>query len=106
MIHEAGFRPHVDFVFGFPEETLADRRLSLSMIRKMIDEFEARVHVHTFMPLPGTPLFKKRPSDLDPETRNALLDWEKKGVLDGWWKDQEEIGRKIVRWREAGMING
>jgi B12-binding domain/radical SAM domain protein len=106
MIYEAGFRPHVDFVFGFPEETVPDRRLSLSMIRKMIDEFEARVHVHTFMPLPGTPLFRKRPTELDPETRNALLEWEKRGVLDGWWKDQEAIGRQIVKWREEGMING
>jgi B12-binding domain/radical SAM domain protein len=106
MIHEAGFRPHVDFVFGFPEETVPDRRLSLSMIRKMIGEFEARVHVHTFMPLPATPLFWRTPSRLDSETRNALLEWEKRGVLDGWWKDQEAIGRQIVQWREEGVISG
>jgi len=104
LIQEAGFKPHVDFVFGFPEETIADRLLSLTMIRKMIDNFEARVHIHTFMPLPGTPLFEKAPSRLDPETRNALLEWEKKGVLDGWWKDQERIGWEIVKWREEGMI--
>jgi radical SAM superfamily enzyme YgiQ (UPF0313 family) len=106
LIHAAGFRPHVDFVFGFPEETVADRKLSLTMIRKMIDDCDARVHVHTFMPLPGTPLFPKIPSRLDAETKNALGEWEKRGKLDGWWKDQELIGWKIVKWREEGMING
>jgi B12-binding domain/radical SAM domain protein len=104
MIHEAGFRPHVDFVFGFPEETISDRRLSLLMIRKMIDAYNARVHVHTFMPLPGTPLFSKTPSRLDAETRNALNEWGKRGKLDGWWKDQEKIGWEIVSWRETGLI--
>ena len=104
LICEAGFRPHVDFVFGFPEETIADRQLSLSMIRKMIDDYGARIHVHTFMPLPGTPLFQKNPSQVDPETKNVLLEWEKKGKMDGWWKDQEVIGWKIVKWRETGMI--
>ena len=24
--------------------------------------------------------------------------------MDGWWKDQEAIGWKIVKWREEGMI--
>jgi B12-binding domain/radical SAM domain protein len=104
LIHEAGFRPHVDFVFGFPEETITDRRLSLAMIRKMVDEYGARIHVHTFMPLPGTPLFQKNPSRVDPETKNALLEWEKGGKMDGWWRDQEVIGWKIVKWRDEGMI--
>jgi len=104
LIHEAGFGPHVDFVFGFPGETIKNRRLSLSMIRKMVDDYGARIHVHTFMPLPGTPLFQKNPSRLDPETKNALLEWERRGKMDGWWKDQEAIGWKIVDWREEGMI--
>jgi len=56
------------------------------------------------MPLPGTPLFQKNPSRLDPETKNALLEWERRGKMDGWWKDQEAIGWKIVKWREEGMI--
>ena len=104
LIHEAGFRPHVDFVFGFPEETREDRGLSISMIHKMIDDYGARIHAHVFMPLPGTPLFHKNPSRLDLETKNALSEWEKKGTLDGWWRDQEGIGWKIVNWREEGMI--
>ena len=103
-IHEAGFMPHVDFVFGFPQETIEDRRLSISMMHRMVDDYGARIHAHVFMPLPGTPLFQKNPSPLDEETKNALLEWEKKGKLDGWWKDQEGIGWKIVEWRDKGLI--
>jgi B12-binding domain/radical SAM domain protein len=105
-IHQAGFRPHVDFVFGFPEETLEDRRLSLRLIEKMIQELGARVHAHTYMPLPMTPLFRETPSALDASTRGALRGWKKKGKLDGWWEEQEKIAWKIVEWRDRGVIKG
>ena len=104
-IHRAGFRPHVDFVFGFPGETLEDRKLSLGLIEEMIRELGAKIHAHTYMPLPMTPLFRENPSVLDPATKEALLGWEKKRVLDGWWKEQEAIGWKIVEWRDQGVIN-
>jgi B12-binding domain/radical SAM domain protein len=106
LIHQAGFTPHVDFVFGFPDETIEDRRLSISMIDKMLDEYDAKIHAHVFMPLPGTPLFRKNPSKLDPGTKSALWEWERKGKLDGWWKDQAVIGGKIVEWRDQGIIKG
>ena len=85
-IHEAGFRPHVDFVFGFPGETLDDRTLTLELIGKMIGELGARIHAHTYMPLPMTPLFKETPSVLDHGTQDCLRRWERRGKLDGWWK--------------------
>ncbi len=105
-IHQAGFMPHVDFVFGFPGETLEDRRLSLRLIEKMIQELGARIHAHTYMPLPMTPLFRETPSVLDAATKAALRGWEKKGKLDGWWKEQERIAWKIVEWRDRGVIKG
>jgi B12-binding domain/radical SAM domain protein len=103
-IREAGFTPHVDFVFGFPGETLEDRRLSLAMIEAMIRENGARIHAHTFMPLPATPLFQNEPSLLDTETKNELSNWEQKKKLDGWWKEQEAMAWKIVEWRDKGLI--
>jgi B12-binding domain/radical SAM domain protein len=103
-IHQAGFMPHVDFVFGFPEETQEDRQLSLSLMKKMIEEHGAKVHVHTYLPLPGTPLFQKEPSGLDNGTKNVLRNWGEKGKLDGWWKEQEIIAWKIVEWRDRGLI--
>jgi radical SAM superfamily enzyme YgiQ (UPF0313 family) len=73
--------PHVDFVFGFPEEKIKDRKLSLTCMEKMIEEDGAKIHAHTYLPLPGTPLFCKEPSRLDSETKNALRHWQEKGKL-------------------------
>jgi len=103
-IRQAGFTPHVDFVFGFPEETLEDRKLSLQMMGTMIRENGGKIHAHTFMPLPGTPLFRREPSRLDPETKNELKNWEQKKKLDGWWEEQEAMAWKIVEWRDKGLI--
>jgi B12-binding domain/radical SAM domain protein len=103
-IRKAGFMPHVDFVFGFPDEEIEDRQLSLACMKKMIEEDGARIHAHTYLPLPGTPLFCKEPSRLDPATKNALRHWQEKGRLDGWWEEQEGIAWEIVRWRDEGLI--
>jgi len=105
-IHQAGFMPHVDFVFGFPGETLEDRRLSLLLIEGMIQELGARIHAHTYMPLPMTPLFRETPSVLDTATKETLRRFKKKGKLDGWWEEQERIAWKIVEWRDGGVIKG
>ncbi|MBI5967119.1 MAG: TIGR04013 family B12-binding domain/radical SAM domain-containing protein [Deltaproteobacteria bacterium] len=103
-IRQAGFMPHVDFVFGFPGETMQDRECSLHLMKKMIEEHGAKIHAHTYLPLPGTPLFQKDPSRLDDETKNALESWERKNKLDGWWKEQEIMAWKIVEWRDQGVI--
>ena len=103
-IQQAGFTPHVDFVFGFPAETLEDRKLSRKLMEEMILHHGARIHAHTYLPLPATPLFSQEPSRLDPETKNFLLYWEKEGRLDGWWKEQEIMAWKIIGWRDQGLI--
>ena len=105
-IRQAGFLPHVDFVFGFPEETLEDRQCSIRLMEEMIERWGAKIHAHTYLPLPGTPLFQKDPSSLDGETKSVLIGWEKKTKLDGWWKEQETMARKIVEWRDQGWIGG
>jgi B12-binding domain/radical SAM domain protein len=104
FIRQAGFMPHVDFVFGFPGETIEDRQLSLDLMGKMIGEHGAKIHAHTYLPLPGTPLFQEDPSPLDPETKNELMNWERKKKLDGWWKEQETMSWKIVEWRDKDFI--
>ena len=105
-IRRAGFMPHVDFVFGFPGETTEDRKDTIQMIDKMIQELGAKIHAHRYMPLPGTPLFRENPSVLDPSTKDALLGWANQKRLDGWWKEQEKIAWKIVEWRDKGIIQG
>jgi B12-binding domain/radical SAM domain protein len=104
FIRDSGFKPHVDFVFGFPGERAEDRKLSLWLMEEMIQKLGAMIHAHTFLPLPGTPLFPQTPSRLDPDTKNALRHWEQRGKLDGWWEEQENLAWKIVGWRDEKWI--
>ncbi|MGC8811431.1 MAG: TIGR04013 family B12-binding domain/radical SAM domain-containing protein [bacterium] len=104
LIYQAGFLPHVDFIFGFPEESSSDRLLSLNLATRMIEEYGAKIHAHSFLPLPGTPLFYKEPSLIDEQTKNTLIAWEKKKKLDGWWKEQEVLAWEIIKWRDQRLI--
>ena len=70
----------------------------------MIEEDGAKIHAHTYLPLPGTPLFGKEPSRLDDATKNVLGHWREKRKLDGWWEEQEVMAWKIVEWRDKGLI--
>ncbi len=44
----------VDFIFGLPGETPADRELTLAAIQRLT-EMGATINSHFFMPLPGAP---------------------------------------------------
>jgi B12-binding domain/radical SAM domain protein len=69
---EAGFRPSVDFVFGAPGETEDDRVATRAQVERLA-RLGARVHAHTFDPLPGTPWGAEAPGRLDEKTA-ALLE--------------------------------
>jgi B12-binding domain/radical SAM domain protein len=69
---EEGFRPSVDFVFGLPGELEEDRAATRRQIEQLA-RAGARVHVHAFEPLPGTPWRSEPPGVIDRATA-ALLD--------------------------------
>lgn len=71
-IARAGFEPKVDFIFGFPGETDADRKLTRELIARLVAEHGATIHAHLFEPLPGTPLAGTAPSPLDAATRELI----------------------------------
>jgi B12-binding domain/radical SAM domain protein len=68
---EEGFRPSVDYVFGLPGETEEDRAATRRQIERLT-RGGARVHVHAFDPLPGTPWRAEAAGVVDPVTA-ALL---------------------------------
>lgn len=83
----AGFRIYVDFIFGLPGETEADRRATETVMEKL-SGMGAIVHGHAFIPLPGTPLGKHPPSRIDERTRQ-VIDRLPPGLHCGRWKHQE-----------------
>ena len=95
---EAGFVPHVDFLLGLPGEERSDRELSLGLARRLVTA-GARIHSHSFLPLPGTPLAGAQPTALEEETVAAMSRLESEGAMYGQWRRQQEIARGLVALR-------
>lgn len=91
----AGFVPHVDFLFGLPGEEDQDRRASLDLMRDLAGR-GARVHGHTFMPLPGTPLRDAPPGQVPPWLVGELDRLASHGALYGQWKTQAGLARELA----------
>lgn len=82
-----GFRINVDMIFGMPGEDAADVADSLALAAELAD-LGARIHAHTFMPLPGTPWRDAAPGGISPETVRRISDLSRRGGLYGHWEKQ------------------
>ena len=87
LCHDAGITPVVDFIVGFPFETDADQRETVSAMQEVARK--GRIHVHRFIPLPGTPLAGTRARSLLSETEKVCGDLALGGRLTGSWNDHE-----------------
>jgi B12-binding domain/radical SAM domain protein len=97
---EAGFVPNVDFILGLPGEGPEDVRATLELMRRL-SELGAKVHGHTFMPLPGTPYRDAAPGAVDEETRKELDRLASQGRLYGHWKQQVDVAKGIAARRQS-----
>lgn len=92
-----GFYAKVDFIFGFPFETREDVEETFRFIEKIVKKYNAKIHAHTFMPLPGTPLWQSGVGTLKDYHYKFLGRLASAGILDGYWLKQEELSRKVVK---------
>lgn len=92
---EHGFVPHVDFLLGLPEETPVDVEATLQLMDRLVAR-GAKVHGHTFLPLPGTPFRKAAAGALTDEVRRRLRNLASKGQLYGQWEQQEATAQQMV----------
>lgn len=104
LAREFRFSPHVDLIFGLPQETVEERRATIDLARRLRKETGAKIHAHYFHPLPGTSLWGEDPTPLDEETRSVLLHLRRGGAEDGFWEEQERWAWKILEWAERGWI--
>jgi B12-binding domain/radical SAM domain protein len=94
-----GFRPDVDFLFGTPGETEEDRVQSLLLAQRLV-ALGARIHNHSFLPLPGTPLKDGLPARLEGAIERGLGQLEATGQLHGTWRAQLVQASELVKQRE------
>jgi B12-binding domain/radical SAM domain protein len=95
-----GLIPHLDFLFGLPDETPED----LEKTKEVISEFVkkgAKIHAHTFIPLPGTPYSNNEPRMLDRETKRWLSMLAGRGKVDGYWIQHEKIASDLQLIRRS-----
>lgn len=94
----AGFEPNVDFLLGLPGEQPDDTRATLELMERLA-LLGARIHAHTFMPLPGTPLRAAAPGRVEAAPRRRLESLEGAGQLFGQWRRQEQIAQRRAAHR-------
>jgi B12-binding domain/radical SAM domain protein len=92
---EEGFRINVDMIFGMPGEDGADVAASLGLARELA-ELGARIHAHTFMPLPGTPWRDAPPGDVDAATIREVDRLSQQGALYGHWQKQRDHAARLA----------
>ncbi|NPA99540.1 MAG: TIGR04013 family B12-binding domain/radical SAM domain-containing protein [Crenarchaeota archaeon] len=98
-----GFRPDIDFIVGLPIEEDDDLHQTAEAIRRLVD-LGARIHLHTFMPLPGTPYAYMEPKPIPKWFRREIMKIIGMGSGYGQWLKQEEIAKKIIELRRKGII--
>lgn len=83
----AGLKPHVDFIFGLPEETDEERKSTIEVIRELA-AMGALIHAHTFMPLPQTRFAGGPPGKVCGDVRLLIKELIRRGALYGIWHKQ------------------
>lgn len=92
---EAGWQANVDLLFGLPGEGEAQARRTLALAERL-SALGARLHAHTFVPLPGTPWRNAEPGRVSAELAADLDRLASRGALYGHWKRQQELGERLV----------
>jgi len=84
---DAGLIPIVDIIVGFPFETDDDQQATAELIR-WVTRY-GKVHAHSFLPLPGTPLARLKPRALTRELSHLLGSLAQQGKISGSWRSLE-----------------
>ncbi|NCB40975.1 MAG: TIGR04013 family B12-binding domain/radical SAM domain-containing protein, partial [Erysipelotrichia bacterium] len=87
LLREFGFQPHIDFIIGNPDESEEEQFELIAFMEEMLKQHAVRIHMHTFVPLPDTPWENKLQSPINEQVKKKLREFERAGVLDGWWEN-------------------
>jgi len=100
-----GYKPDIDFIFGLPGEDVEDILETIKLIEKLIS-IGARIHAHTFLPLPGTPFENAPPGRIHPLVLKLLGKYLGAGKVHGYWFRQEKLAKELYMLRKNGVIWG
>ena len=99
----AKLKANVDFIFGLPNEIDKDIELTIEMMRDLVKK-GARIHTHSFIPLPQTPFSKESAHRIDDRFKDAIREITSKGGAFGDWQKQERLAIKISKYLKTKKI--
>ena len=99
----AKIKPNVDFIFGLPKETEEDVKLTLKVMKDLAFK-GARIHTHSFIPLPQTPFANEPVSRISLNVVDEINDLTSKGLAFGNWREQERLAIKIAKYLKTKKL--
>lgn len=90
---------NVDFIFGLPGENEEDVKLTIHMIKELSNK-GARIHAHSFIPLPQTPFANEPVKKIKETYKKEIKTLISKGFAFGDWKKQEKLAFKIANYKK------
>lgn len=97
---KAGFEPHIDFIFGFPEETEEDQLQTVELMKNLA-ALGGKIHSHSFIPLAGTPLGRSKPAEPSGLLIDGLEKLTGEGQQYGTWKTQLDKAKAVYAFRKT-----
>jgi radical SAM superfamily enzyme YgiQ (UPF0313 family) len=95
LARKYGYKVIVDFIFGLPGESEADKKENLAVMKEVV-RLGARIHPHLFAPLPQTAFSGEHPGTIDPVYQRALEELRtQRGIYENRAKDQERPPRSL-----------
>ena len=101
---KAKLKVNVDFIFGLPNETSEDVKLTIHVMEDLVKK-GARIHAHSFIPLPMTPFANEPAMKLDENIQKSLKSSILGSSVFGEWKKQEEMALNIAKYLKTRNIN-
>lgn len=92
-----GLLANVDFIFNLPNEQDEDINKTINFMKEL-SEMGAKIHTHTFMPLPLTVFAHEDVKEIKEKTRKVISKLSSKGLAYGDWKKQEKLALNIAKY--------
>lgn len=96
LILNANLKAYVDFIFGLPGETAEDIDLTIRMMDEL-SAWGARIHAHTFIPLPSTPFGQSPAGKISGDLKAKIQKLVSEGRIYGDWRKQAKVAKRITK---------
>ncbi len=100
---KAGLKANIDFIFGLPEETEEDIQETINVIKDLV-KMGAKIHAHTFIPLPQTPFAQAPAGKIGTSINKLIKELIHKDIIYGNWTNHGKIAKRINRYLRSGSL--